>query len=221
MIRRSDNKMKENINKWLHIAIGCFVTTGGLIILKHSHIVTGGTAGLSLSLSPLLQVSFHYLFVLLNLPFLIFSYFYMGKSFTFNSIVAIALLSSLSAVNDILPAFTIPSLIGSIVGGVFIGAGITALFRNGASLGGATILAIYLQKRYNVNPGMTNFVFDLLVVISSLSVFSLQSGLLSALSIAVTSAYLSFYKRRKTGSKQDKKEVPSDAVTSLSTRLDL
>jgi len=214
MIRKLDDKLKENMSKWLHIAIGCFVTAGGLVILKHSHIVTGGTAGLSLSLSPLLQVSFHYLFLLLNLPFLIFSYFYMGKSFTFKTIGAIALLTSLSAMNDILPAFTIPSLIGSIVGGVFIGAGITALFRNGASLGGATILAIYMHKRYGVNPGITNFVFDLLVVLTSLSVFSLKSGLFSALSIAVTSAFLSFYKRRKTEAEQDKQKVLSGAATS-------
>lgn len=215
MLRILDYKMKENISKWLLIAIGCFVTVGGLVILKHSHIVTGGTAGLSLSLSPQLQVSFHYLFLLLNLPFLIFSYFYMGKSFTFKTIGAIALLSSLSAINDILPAFTIPPLIGAIVGGLFIGAGITALFRNGASLGGATILAIYLHKKHGVNAGITNFAFDFLVVLTSLSVFSLKSGLYSALSIAVTSAFLSFYKRRKTGAKKDKQEVLSGAANTV------
>ncbi|MGO4179687.1 YitT family protein [Paenibacillus sp. TAF43_2] len=215
MLRILDYKMKEIISKWLHIAVGCFVTAGGLVILKHSHIVTGGTAGLSLSLSPQLQVSFHYLFLLLNLPFLIFSYFYMGKSFTFKTIGAIALLSSLSAINDILPAFTIPPLIGAIVGGLFIGAGITALFRNGASLGGATILAIYLHKKHGVNPGITNFAFDFLVVLTSLSVFSLKSGLYSALSIAVTSAFLSIYKRRKTGAEKDKQEVLSGAANTI------
>jgi uncharacterized membrane-anchored protein YitT (DUF2179 family) len=210
MIRKSDNKVKENIRKWLHFAIGCFVTAGGLIILKHSHIVTGGTAGLSLSLSPLLHVQFHYLFALLNLPFFVFSYFYMGKSFTFKTILAIALLSLLSAMDNILPSFTIPSLVGAIVGGAFIGAGITALFRNGASLGGATILAIYLHKKHGINPGMTNFAFDLLVVLTSLSALPLTSGLFSALSIAVTSGILSFYKRRKTSAEQDKaKALPN------------
>lgn len=215
MTWKLDSKMKENMIKWLHIAIGCFVTAGGLIILKHSHIVTGGTAGLSLSLSPLLHVPFHYLFALLNLPFFIFSYFYMGKSFTFKTIVAITLLTFLSAINDLLPAFSIPPLIGSIVGGVFIGAGITALFRNGASLGGATILAIYLHKKHDVNPGITNFVFDLIVVLISFSVFSLSSGLFSALSIAITSAFLSFYKKRKISAEPIKTEALSGAATTV------
>ncbi|WP_082198385.1 YitT family protein [Bacillus sp. FJAT-26390] len=214
MIRKSDNKVKENMRKWLHFAIGCFVTTGGLVILKHSGIVTGGTAGLSLSLSPLLQVPFHYLFVLLNLPFFIFSYFYMGKSFTFKTVLAIALLSLFSALNGLLPAFAIPSLIGAIVGGVFIGVGITALFRNGASLGGATILAVYLHREHDINPGITNFGFDLLVVLTSLSIFSLTSGLYSAISIAVTSAILSFYKRRKTKTKQEKADALPRVTTS-------
>ncbi|WP_191296887.1 YitT family protein [Paenibacillus sp. PL91] len=214
MIRKSDIKVKENINKWLHFAIGCFVTAGGLIILKHSHIVTGGTAGLSLSLSPLLHVQFHYLFALLNLPFFVFSYFYMGKSFTIKTILAIALLSLISAMDNILPSFMIPSLVGAIVGGAFVGAGLTALFRNGASLGGATILAIYLHKKHGINPGMTNFVFDLLVVLTSLSVLPLTSGLFSALSIAVTSGVLSFYKRRKTSAEQDKAEVLPNVTSS-------
>nr|MBC9201381.1 YitT family protein [Paenibacillus sp. PL91] len=202
------------MNKWLHFAIGCFVTAGGLIILKHSHIVTGGTAGLSLSLSPLLHVQFHYLFALLNLPFFVFSYFYMGKSFTIKTILAIALLSLISAMDNILPSFMIPSLVGAIVGGAFVGAGLTALFRNGASLGGATILAIYLHKKHGINPGMTNFVFDLLVVLTSLSVLPLTSGLFSALSIAVTSGVLSFYKRRKTSAEQDKAEVLPNVTSS-------
>ncbi|MFX3635834.1 MAG: YitT family protein [Candidatus Pristimantibacillus sp.] len=202
MVADSDFKQKEMIRKWLHIAIGCFVTTGGLLILKHSHIVTGGTAGLSLSLSPQLHVQFHYLFALLNLPFFIFSYFYMGKSFTITTVLAIGIVSLLSAVDNILPAVAIPPLLGAIIGGAFIGAGITTLFRNGASLGGATILAIYLHNNHRINPGITNLIFDLLVVLTSLSVISMTNGLLSALSIAVTSSVLSFYKRRKNRAEQ-------------------
>lgn len=209
-----DNKMKDMLQKWLHIAIGCFVTAGGLMILKHSHIVTGGTAGLSLSLSPLLHVRFHYLFTLLNLPFFMFSFFYMGKSFTVKTMLAIGLVSALSALDSALPAFAIPSLIGAVVGGAFIGAGIAVLFRNGASLGGATILAIYVHHRYGINPGKTNLAFDLLVVITSLFVFPLASGLISALSIAVTAGFLSFYKRRKASADQVKKEPLSRAAPS-------
>ncbi|MDQ8736230.1 YitT family protein [Paenibacillus sp. LHD-38] len=213
MIQKSGSKMKENIRNWLHIAIGCFVNASGLIMLKHSEIVTGGTAGLSLSLSSLLHVQFHYIFALINLPFFIFSYFYMGRSFTAKTILSIAFLSLFSGADGALPAFSIPPLIGAIAGGAFIGAGLITLFRNDASLGGATILAVYLHKRYGINPGKTNFSFDLMVVLTSLSVFSLTSGLFSALSIAVTSGMLSFYKRRKTNDEKTK----DDSLPSVTT----
>ncbi|WP_051251390.1 YitT family protein [Paenibacillus harenae] len=212
MFKISDDKLKAILRNWLHIAIGCFVTTGGLIILKHSDIVTGGTAGLTLSLSPLLHVQFHYLFALLNLPFFVFSFFYMGFSFTVKTILSIALLSAFSVIDSVLPAFAIPSLVGAVVGGAFIGIGLSTLFRNGASLGGATIAAVYLHNKHGINPGITNFSFDFLVILTSLAVFPLTSGLVSALSIAVTSGILSFYKRRKRGTEQAKDEPLSGAA---------
>ncbi|MDQ6419422.1 YitT family protein [Paenibacillus sp. LHD-117] len=188
--------MKAFLVKWLHIATGCLVTAGGVMILKHASVVTGGTAGLSLSLSHFVPVPFHYLFTLLNIPFFGFSYFYMGKMFTLRTVAAILMLSALSAVDGLLPEFAIQPVIGSIVGGAFIGAGIAYLFRNGASLGGATIFALYLHKRHGFNPGKTNFIFDFLVVLTSLFALPLTGSLLSALSIAVTSGVLAYFKRK-------------------------
>lgn len=191
--------LKDYCLKWLQIVSSCFVTVGGVILLKHASVVTGGTAGLSLSLSHLLPVPFHYAFMLLNLPFFVFSYFFMGRAFTARTIAAIAILSAISAIDSLLPHFSIPPAIGSIAGGAFIGAGITSLFRSGASLGGATIVAVYLHKRYGLNPGKTNFAFDLLVVLTSLFVLPLVSGLWSALSIAVTSGVIAYFKRKRAG----------------------
>lgn len=196
MLLLSGYKVKASVQKWLHIAIGCIVTAGGLLLLKHSGVVTGGTAGLALSLSPMLDIPFHYMFALLNLPFFIFSYFYMGRSFTFTTIVAIAMLTGLSSLDSLLPAFTIPALPGAMIGGAFIGAGLIGLFRNGASLGGATILALYLHRKHGINPGKSNFVFDFIVIASSLFAYSVTSGLISVLSIAVTSTVLALLKRK-------------------------
>ncbi|MGR7947380.1 YitT family protein [Paenibacillus sp. M.A.Huq-81] len=189
--------MKASLQKWLQIAIGCFVTAGGVIILKHSAVVTGGTAGLSLSISPMLDIPFHFMFALLNLPFFIFSFYSMGKAFTIRTIISIAILTSLTSLDALLPDFSIPTWIGTIVGGAFIGVGLIGLFRNGASLGGVTIICVYLHKKYGINPGKSNFVFDFIVIVMSLVTYSLVSGVYSVLSIAVTSAILAAYKKNK------------------------
>ncbi|RED51942.1 YitT family protein [Cohnella lupini] len=191
-----DKETKGIFRKWLHIALGCVVTAAGLILLKHSHVVTGGTAGLSLSLSYLFQTKFHIVFLLLNIPFAVFAYHKIGRSFTFRTMAAISLLSALTSVDRLFSDFAIPALPGSIIGGAFIGVGICSLFKNGASLGGSTILALYMQKRYGLNPGKTNFAFDFIVVLTSFSAVSLDQGFISVLSIAVTSTILSFFKNR-------------------------
>lgn len=189
-------RIKEMSRQWLRIAIGCLITALGLVVLKHSEVITGGTAGLSLALSYVLHMEFHYAFMLLNIPFMFFSYWKLGRAFTLRTLIAIALLSSMTALDDLLPGYSIPAIAGSILGGAIIGVGVSALFRSGASLGGSTILVLYWQKRYGWDPGKTNFVGDSLVVFASFSALSLSQGMISILSIAVTSGVLSYFKNR-------------------------
>ncbi|MFC5531171.1 YitT family protein [Cohnella yongneupensis] len=193
--------MKAIWRKWLHIVLGCLVTTAGLLLLKHSHIVTGGTAGLSLSLSYLFQTKFYSMFLLLNIPFILFSYYSIGPAFAFRTILSICLLTAMTSLDHMLPEFVLPTAVGSILGGALIGVGVSSLFKHGASLGGANILALFLQKKYGWDPGRTNFVFDCIVVLSSLTAISLDKGFFSIVSIAATSAVISYYKGRYQGAR--------------------
>jgi uncharacterized membrane-anchored protein YitT (DUF2179 family) len=182
------------MKKLLFIFLGCLLTSLGVVILKDSHIVTGGTAGLSLSLSYLTDLPFSILFFIINLPFYIFSIFRMGWKFTLSTIGSVTLLSMLAALEQWIPAISIPMIIGSVFGGFVIGIGVTMVFLNGSSLGGANILALFLQKRFHINPGKVNFIFDLMVVLSSIYTVGLTKGIFSIISIAVTSKLISYFK---------------------------
>ncbi|WP_246943415.1 YitT family protein [Bacillus pinisoli] len=199
------------------ILLGCLVVTFGVILLKHSNIVTGGTAGLALSVSYLVNLPFAIVFFLINLPFYIFSVLHMGWRFTLKTAGAVSLLSLMTAVDQFLPDFTIPMLVGSVLGGLVIGLGLTLIFMNGASLGGANILALFLQKRFNTNPGTVNFIFDFIVVISSIMVIGWVKGLCSILSIFVISKVISYFKehiKRKTTA-----PAPKETYARTSTRI--
>ncbi|QGQ99295.1 YitT family protein [Paenibacillus psychroresistens] len=209
-----DRKTNVLVLKWLHIVLGCIATTAGLILLKHSHIVTGGTAGLSLSLSYLLQAHFYILFALINIPFVIFSFFNLGRPFTLRTIITISLLTLMSPVDILLPNFLMPALLGSIIGGTLVGVGICTLFKNGASLGGSTILALFLHKKYRLNPGKTNFLFDLLVILTSLSAVSPNKAMISLVSISVTSIIMYFYQNRN-------KAVQPSKLRNLSNKVSI
>ncbi|MFC4802998.1 YitT family protein [Neobacillus sp. GCM10023253] len=182
------------MRKPIDIFLGCLVTSIGVILLKHANIVTGGTAGLSLSVAYLFNLPFAVIFFLVNIPFYIFSVFRMGWKFTLNTVVSVSILTLLTEMDQWLPHFSLPIWIGSILGGFMIGIGLTILFMNGASLGGANILALYLQKRFQFNPGKVNFLFDAVVVLSSIYAVGLVRGLCSILSIAVTAKVISYFK---------------------------
>lgn len=112
------------------------------------------------------------------------------------TMLSVTFLSLLTAVDTFLPSFTVPMFFGAVLGGVSIGTGLTLLFNQQASLGGANILALYLQKKAGIDPGKTNFLFDAFVVLLSFLVVGLIPGLFSVLSILITSKIISLYKHR-------------------------
>ncbi|UTR05281.1 YitT family protein [Alkalihalobacillus sp. LMS6] len=182
------------IKKMASILAGCFIVAIGVLLLRHAGLVTGGTAGLTLTLSYLISLPFSLLFFLVNIPFYIFSFMRMGLSFTIITALSVTLLSLLTAVDTFLPSFTVPMFAGAVFGGLSIGLGLTLLFKNQASLGGANILALFLQKKAGIDPGKTNFLFDATVVLLSFLVIGVIPGLLSILSIVITSKVISLFK---------------------------
>ncbi|MDR4314879.1 membrane protein [Niallia circulans] len=185
------------MRKIIVMMFGCLITSFGLYLLKGSAIVTGGTAGLALSISYLLPISFSILFTLINIPFYILSYFKMGKKFTISTILAVSLVTLFSyLLSIILPPFALYPLLGSIIGGFIIGIGTIILFMNGSSLGGAQILSITLQKQFNWNMGKTNFIFDTIVILIGLYSVGLIRGLYSIVSVFIISFMMSTFKEK-------------------------
>lgn len=79
------------------ILTACLITSAGVLTLRHSHVLTGGTAGLSLSLTYVFHSSFAIIFFLINIPFYVFSFIRMGASFTLSTLFAVTALTLLQA----------------------------------------------------------------------------------------------------------------------------
>ncbi|MGP7818565.1 YitT family protein [Niallia sp. 01092] len=194
------------MKKIINILLGCLILSIGVLILRHSHLVTGGTVGLSLSFSYIFNLPFTLLFFIINIPFYIFSFIQMGWKFTVSTILAVTIVSILTSVDQFIPAFNMNPLAGAIIGGIINGFGLSILFLNKASLGGLNILALFLQKKCNWNPGKVNFVFDCLVVLSGIYFIGALKGMLSILSIFFTSSIISFYKKKIANSIQSEQD---------------
>ncbi|UCZ55181.1 YitT family protein [Bacillus shivajii] len=178
----------------IYMVLSCVVVSFGVFILQSSQVITGGTAGLALSISYLLSSSFAIVFFMINIPFYILSVFKMGWKFTLSTIFAVTTLSLMTEVIQFLPTIEINAIFGSILGGIICGFGLSFLFMNGSSLGGANILALVLQRRFHIDPGKTTFAFDFAVILTGLMSVGLLRGIYSVLSIIMISMIISYFK---------------------------
>ncbi len=126
---------------------GTGMAASGLVILTHLGLVTGQTAGLALLLSYATGYSFAAMFFMVNLPFYWLGYKRIGPRFVFKTVIAVILVSVFSVWFPQLIAFEMLNPVyGVALFGVLTGAGLLAIFRHGASLGGIGILALYISR---------------------------------------------------------------------------
>ncbi|OWU84900.1 hypothetical protein ATO6_11350 [Oceanicola sp. 22II-s10i] len=179
------------------IVFGTTMAAVGILILTHLGLVTGQTAGLAVVISYATGWKFGAVFFVVNLPFYWLGYRRIGLAFTIKTFLAVALMSITSTW---LPqAFQIAYLhpaVGAVIFGMIVGAGLLALFRHGASLGGVGILALYLQDKTRFRAGWTQIVFDIFVFTFAIFVIPFDKVIWSALGALVVNLVIAINHRR-------------------------
>ena len=179
MIKKKSHSLVEDL--FALLAGSLFVAFGLFLFQKMSYLI-GGTAGLTLILTHVTPFSFGVLFWLVNLPFYVLAYKSMGWRFTLNTFISI---TAVSLLTDIMPKLVhleqVNSLFAAVFGGVMIGVGILIMFRHASSLGGITILALFLQNRFGLSAGKVQMGIDVFIVLVGFFLVSWQLLLLSIL----------------------------------------
>ena len=178
----------ENV---MGVVTGVFLASFGLFLLKASGAVSGGTAGLALLTSYATGWTFGVLFVLVNVPFFALAVWKKGWPFTLRTVLTVVMLSAFSYLHPLMFDIDgINPIYGTLAGNLLVGVGLLILFRHGASLGGINILALVLQERAGLRAGYVQMGFDVLIVLTSLTVVSPWIVLLSALGAVVLNLVL-------------------------------
>ena len=168
------------------ILTGTFVASLGIFLLKSTSVVTGGTAGLSLLLSYLLDRPFGTLFLLVNLPFFALAAWKKGWNFTARTALSVSLVSAFSQLHaHAFGAIALSPVYAAIGGNLLAGVGILIVFRHQSSLGGFNIIALLAQERLGLRAGYVQLALDAVVVLSALTVVSPANVALSALGAVV------------------------------------
>ncbi|MFB4159454.1 YitT family protein [Geomicrobium sp. JSM 1781026] len=175
--------------------IGCFVLAVGIQLTNLADLATSGAAGLSLTLIELIDLPFPVMFFIINLPFFILALWKLGVSYTLHSLLSVTLVTGISAGLQTIPIQDISVYSGSLLGGFLVGAGAVVIFLSQSSMGGATLLAVYLQQKNAIDPGKVIFGFDLMVASISFLLLGVQNGFLTIVNIFVCSLVISLSKK--------------------------
>ena len=187
---------------------GSFLVALGIWFLKSAGLLVSGTAGLTLLLQPwVTELSFGSLFFLLNLPFFLLALKTLPSVFALRTLAAMALVSVLS---DLMLASIrleqMPELTAALAAGGLIGTGLLVVFRAGGSLGGVNILALYLERRWQIHTSYSLIVFDIGLLLLALTQTGSEQVAYSLLCFLIMSSVLRRYHRPR----PDKTPLPGD-----------
>lgn len=173
------------------IFTGTLFVSLALILFNEVGLMTGGTAGVAFVLHYATGISLGKLFFLINLPFYFFAWKRMGREFTFKTFLAVALLSMVTewsprlfAIERIHPAYA------AILGGLLLGSGCLFLARHRASLGGVTIVSLYLQRSRGWRAGKVQMGIDCCIVLLALTVIDAERVAYSVLAAVVMNLFI-------------------------------
>ena len=178
------------------IAVGVLFVVIGIVLLQAAQLITGGVAGIALLTSYVSGMSVGTLFMMINVPFFLFGYLFMGPLFTFKSLAGSALVMGLLKLMPyVLVIDHIHPVAAALGGGTFCGMGILALARHGAGVGGTGIVTLWLQKRYGINAGRTQVAIDGVILLAALAIVSPELVGWSSLSaIAMSSMVMAWHR---------------------------
>jgi len=162
-----------------------------LMLFNQAGLLVGGTAGVAFLLHYVTGISFGKLFFVVNLPFYWFAWTRMGHEFTIKTFVCVGLLSLLTELfPHVMHVDYLNPLFASLLGGLLLGTGCLFLARHRSSLGGATVVSLYLQSRYGMRAGKVQMMIDGSVVLLALFVVPVERVAYSVLAVLVMSGFL-------------------------------
>ncbi|MDD0815924.1 YitT family protein [Curvibacter sp. HBC28] len=170
---------------------GTLFVAMALMLFNQSGLLIGGTAGIGFLLHYLTGISFGKLFFVVNLPFYWFAWTRMGREFTLKTFFSVALLSALVELfPHVIHVDYLNPLFAALLGGLLLGTGCLFLARHKSSLGGATVVSLYLQDRFGIRAGKAQMLIDCSVLLLSLAVVPLERVAYSVLAAVVMSVFL-------------------------------
>ena len=159
---------------------------GGSLILAYGvtailipyQFISGGALGVALILHYLIPAGdISLLYILVNIPLVFLGWFKVGHRFMYYTIFGVITFAVITRLIHPKPMIIDNMILAAILGGIICGTGLGIVLRSAGSLGGTDILAIYINKRWDVRLGWTYLAFNSLILIAAAGIFSVDAAL--------------------------------------------
>ena len=168
----------------------------GVVLLKAAGLVTGSLSGLSLLISYWTGYRFGWIFAVINLPFLVFAFFVLGRGFAFKTLCLCLMIPAMTLIApDFLTLSMVHPAVAALGGGALIGNAILVAARHSASGGGVGVVALWLQKRQIIKAGSFQLGVDLCVLLLSVTTLTWAQFFWSAVGMVMLNGVMIVWHR--------------------------
>ncbi len=181
--------IRKHALRYIQVTLGCFITCMGFnLFLIPAHLLTGGISGIALIIYYLTGLPVGMQNLVYNLPILYVAYRVFGRLYALDTILGTVALSIILDATHFLVDWQVATdpMLCSIFGGVLAGIGFGLVFRANANTGGLDVIGAVVKKYYSYDVGTVIFVLNLIIVMSSAFMFTLQEALFTLVAIYVT-----------------------------------
>ena len=185
-------KAKEFTLDILYDILSGFLQAIGLhCFIDSIDIAPGGATGMAILLNRFTNLPIGTLTFMINVPLLIASWIWLGKSRTLKTFKTVAILTFILdfIVTPYIPIYSGDKLVSCIFGAVMVGASLAVVFMRGSTTGGGDIMAKLLQKfRPHMQTSTAVMLTDLVIIAASMVVFqNIESGLYGLINMVLGS----------------------------------
>ena len=168
--------------------VGSVLYAAGIVcFVNPANMAPGGMSGVAILLNYLWGLPIGTMTIVLNIPLLILSYIFLGKSLTWKTVKSLVISSLMVdlVMARYAPVYAGDRMIGGVFGGVLMGAGLAIIFLRGSTTGGTDIISFLVKKWYpHVPIGRMIMVVDCIIIGVSVLVFgNLESALYGLISL--------------------------------------
>lgn len=173
-------RLRHSTSSWLLLFAGALLYSGGInSLVVANHLAEGGLSGIAILIHYSTGSSVGLLYLILNIPLLLFGWWKIGRDFTGRTVVGALATSAGLSLTSFLSFQAEDLLLVSLYAGGIMGIGIGLMFRSGGSSAGFDIIARYARDRWGFSLTESYFVLDAMVLATAAFSLGANGGLYS------------------------------------------